>query len=120
VWRNVAAVETEPSRQAKTLVAAGDDSFQRGHHAEAIEQYSQAIRLDPNNLAAYAHRGSAYNGLGEYDHAIADLERYFASGPSAPWPHFHRGLAYEAKADFDRALADINRAIELDGKVPDY
>jgi Flp pilus assembly protein TadD len=38
----------------------------------AIADFTQAIRLDPNNAKAYRERGLAYNNKGDYDGAIGD------------------------------------------------
>ncbi len=36
-----------------------------GHLAEAIEDYDEAIRLDPQFASAYVNRGIAYRRLGQ-------------------------------------------------------
>ena len=41
-------------------------------YQRAIEDYDQAIRLDPNNALAYNNRGVAYRSLGKYAEADAD------------------------------------------------
>ena len=39
---------------------------------QAIERYSHAIELNPNNATTYSNRGAAYHNKGEYDRAIRD------------------------------------------------
>ena len=51
--------------------------FAKGKSAEAIGDYTEAIRLDPNYAAAYRDRGLAYGMRGKLnemraDHATAD------------------------------------------------
>ena len=43
--------------------------------SSAIAHYTKAIELDPNDAAAYYNRGFAYANKGEYDKAIADVEK---------------------------------------------
>jgi regulator of sirC expression with transglutaminase-like and TPR domain len=41
----------------------------------AIQDFDQAIRLDPNNVLALNDRGTVYNSKHEYDQAIQDLDQ---------------------------------------------
>ena len=50
------------------LAYSGDDE-----HDRAIDDYDQAIRLDPQFANAYNNRGIAYDSKGEHDRAIVDL-----------------------------------------------
>jgi tetratricopeptide (TPR) repeat protein len=43
-----------------------------GRFEDAIKDYEQSIKLDPNNDTAYNNRADLYNYLGEYDKAIQD------------------------------------------------
>ena len=59
-----------------------DYYYQRGleyywtdEEVSAIEDYTQAILLDPNNAAAYMNRGNAYYQKGENELAIADYKK---------------------------------------------
>jgi Flp pilus assembly protein TadD, contains TPR repeats len=48
-------------------------SYQRLESFEkAIDDFSQAIRLDPNNANAYYNRGCCYDSIKELDLAICD------------------------------------------------
>jgi len=78
-----------------------------------IENYSQAIRLDPNYAVAYHKRGFAYDDKGEYDRAIADYNETIRLDPNAS-AYYNRGIAYSNKGDYDRSIADYNEAIHLD------
>ncbi len=46
-----------------------------GEYRRAIEDYDEALRLDPDYAVAYNNRGSAYSNLGEYRRAIGDFAR---------------------------------------------
>ncbi|MFN2182777.1 MAG: tetratricopeptide repeat protein, partial [Anaerolineae bacterium] len=41
----------------------------------AIENYTKAIALDPQDAEAYSDRGLAYHDKGDYDRAIADFDQ---------------------------------------------
>ena len=48
---------------------------------KAIADYTEAIRLDPKDAAAYCNRGNAWSDKEEYDKAIADFDRGHPARP---------------------------------------
>jgi tetratricopeptide (TPR) repeat protein/membrane protease YdiL (CAAX protease family) len=84
--------------------------------ARAIEDCTEAVRIDGANAKAYSNRGAAYYQSGDPDHAIADCDQAIRLDPGLVIAFNNRGLAYARKGDSDRALADYNRAIELNPK----
>jgi len=80
---------------------------------QAIENYTQAIRLDQNNALAYRRRGKVYELKGDNDRALADYNQAIRLNPNNAVAYTGRGLVYENKGDYDRAIADYNEAIRL-------
>jgi tetratricopeptide (TPR) repeat protein len=96
---------------------------QKGNRDQAIADFTDAIRVNPDDALAYNNRAQAWRELGEVDRAIADLTeairidpqpRSDLAGPGFVNAYANRGLAYHAKGDHERALADYNQAIEHD------
>ena len=83
----------------------------------AIEAYSYAIELNPNNADSYSNRGIAYSDRGDHDRAIVDCNKAIELKPDYAHAYYDRGIVYGRKGDYDRAIIDYNRAIEL---KPDY
>ena len=90
----------------------------------AIERYSYAIELAPNNAIAYNNRGNAYFQKDEYDRAIADFNKAIELKPNDPEVYYNLGNTYHRKGDadhnegdYDLAIEAFTRAIEL---KPDY
>src|SRR5882757_8265486 len=52
----------------------GNAYYGKGNYDRAIEDYGEAIRLDPKYATAYNNRGQSYNRKGEHDRAISDLD----------------------------------------------
>ena len=46
-----------------------------GRFEEAIADYSEVIKLDPDLVSAYIGRGIANTSLGKYDEARADFKK---------------------------------------------
>jgi tetratricopeptide (TPR) repeat protein len=88
----------------------------KGEYDRAIQDYSQAIKLDAKSAAAYNNRGVAYDNKGDYDHAIQDYDQAIKLRPSAE-AHFNRGNAYLGKGQHDHAIDDYNQALKF---KPDF
>jgi len=83
----------------------------------AINDLTQAIRLDPDNAIVYVERGVAYRGKGDNDRAIEDFNQAIRLDPNSTRAYFNRGSAYRNKGDNERAIEDFNQAIRID---PNY
>lgn len=83
----------------------------------ALNDYNEAIRLEPKAAGSLLNRSRIYNQRHDYDRAIADVNRAFESGLSDYGKRVgygERGDAYQAKGDNDRAIADYTDSLELD------
>lgn len=89
-----------------------------GQTDRALADYSEAIRLDPDEPNAYFERGIVLaTRKRAYVRAIADFNRALELAPNNIDALVHRGDAYGQMGDFARALADLDRAV---GLAPDY
>ena len=82
-----------------------------GEYRRAIEDYDQALRLNPGYADAYNNRGSAYNNLGEHRRAIEDYGQALRLEPgdagaynNRAWTLYLLGRNAEALWDADRSL----------------
>jgi tetratricopeptide (TPR) repeat protein len=67
----------------------------------AIDDATEAIRLDRNRVEAYVVQGASYNGLGEWSHAIVDLDVVIRGRPARERPARARLHADASEANFD-------------------
>jgi tetratricopeptide (TPR) repeat protein len=88
----------------------------KGDYDRAIQDYNQAIKLNPKFAGAYNNRGVALERKNEYDRAISDYDQAIKLKPSAE-AHFNRGNAQLGRSLYDRAIDDYNQAIKL---KPDF
>jgi len=87
----------------------------------AIADYTQAIKLDPKFVQAYAIRGYTFSQQGRYDRAIADYTQAIKLDPKLVQVYVNRARAYRLKGDIDRAITDYTQVIQLDPKfAPAY
>ncbi|MEB3121662.1 MAG: tetratricopeptide repeat protein, partial [Snowella sp.] len=57
------------------IFAAGLEKLKQGDYAKAIADFTEAIRLNPDNTEIYFNRAMTYNTIGKPEKAIADLDR---------------------------------------------
>jgi tetratricopeptide (TPR) repeat protein len=89
----------------------------KGDHDHAIQDFTEAIRLNPNYAYTYRNRGIDYHEKGDYDRAIRDYNEAIRLNPNYTSVYALRGDTYNGKGDYDRAIQDLNEAIRLD---PNY
>ncbi|MFZ3091422.1 MAG: tetratricopeptide repeat protein [Nitrospirota bacterium] len=90
-----------------------------GLYDKAIEAYTSAIALDPNDAQVYYNRGRAYSFKKQYDRAIEDYNKAIAINPNHAQVYYMRGIAYDRKEQYDRAKEDYNKAIDINPNYAD-
>ena len=70
--------------------------------------------MDPKSATAYYSRSLVYCELGDYDHALEDVNRAVELAPDSADAYVQRGTVYSRKTNEKSALADYEKAIELD------
>src|ERR1019366_7709513 len=76
--------------------AAGLQLYNQKNYPQAIQYYSAAISLDPNNAAALQGRANCYYSQGQLPQAISDYQKVYAIAPSPQLSQFIQAL--QAKA----------------------
>jgi tetratricopeptide (TPR) repeat protein len=69
--------ETEEWKlQAEEFKSQGNEAFKQGSWKEAVEKYTQAIELDPEDKVYYSNRSAAYLKMGDAkSKALKDAEK---------------------------------------------
>jgi tetratricopeptide (TPR) repeat protein len=96
----------------------GQAWLREGDFDEAIQDFTEAIRLDPKYADAYSSRGNAWSIKWDYDKAIKDHDEAIRLNPSSALAYRNRGWAWLGKLDYDKAIRDYDEAIRLDPRNP--
>jgi pimeloyl-ACP methyl ester carboxylesterase len=75
-----------------------------GNYDHAIQDYTEAIRQNPQSASAFPSRGSAYLDKGDYDQAVQDFNQAIRLDPQSASALNGRGYAYFAKGNYDPAV----------------
>lgn len=71
-------IQNEATEKSKKAVTAADKTelgqkyLTELNYTEAVASFTEAIKLDPDNIQAYMGRAEAYVALKQYDDAKAD------------------------------------------------
>ena len=71
-------------------------------HDLAVEEFTEAVELDPEYYFAYYNRALAYYRLGNLDRSLADYSSAIDLRPANAYWIFERGLLYWEYGDGDR------------------
>lgn len=83
-------------------------------YEKAIDDYSKAIALKPNDLMVCFNRGVTYIQLEQYEKTIKDCNKMLGLEPRYFRVHCIRGIAYKGLGQYKKAIKDYNKAIKLD------
>ncbi len=97
----------------------GNARYAMGDYQGAIEEYTQAIKVNPNYAIAYHNRGKARYEMGDYQGAIDDYSQAIKLNPNEAIPYYNRGYAREEIGDYMGATEDYNQAslLGIGGKL---
>ena len=109
----VTSDQQDAKEQLADLLSMGNFRMMLGQVEIAVENYSYAIKLQPNFAEAYNNRGNAYSDKGDFGQAIQDYSKAIELKPDLAEAYYNRGVAYGNKRNFDRAIQDFNEAIKL-------
>ena len=92
----------------------GMANFTQSKYMEAIDDFSQAIKLDAQSFKAHYFRGVVQLVIQDYKCAIDDFTRSLKINPYQPFCLFRRGQAYYHLGDHTQALADCNASLAME------
>ncbi|CAL0329358.1 unnamed protein product [Lupinus luteus] len=96
---------------------AGNEAFQAGRHAEAVEHYTSALSFNvesrPFAAICYCNRAAAYKASGQITDAIADCSLAIALDGNYLKALSRRATLYEMIRDYDQAARDLRRLVSF-------
>ncbi|XP_059385224.1 small glutamine-rich tetratricopeptide repeat-containing protein alpha-like isoform X2 [Carassius carassius] len=104
----------EQLAEAEHLKTDGNDQMKVENYSAAVEFYSKAIQLNPQNAVYYCNRAAAYSKLGNYAGAVQDCERAIGIDPNYSKAYGRMGLALASLNKHSEAVSYYKKAMELD------
>jgi tetratricopeptide (TPR) repeat protein len=103
--------------QSQTAYAAyrwrGMLRYGLGRDAEAMDDFTQAIALQPEQARGYQERGAYLylNTLGDLERALADFDAALERDPTSASSAYWRAQVAIEQGRFEDALADLNQSV---------
>ena len=94
----------------------GEAQWVSRRYNEAVAAFEEVITLDPDASRAYAWRGLAYYGLGDFQSARSSCETKVQKS----WPHYCLALVYHKLGRHGDAEAMLRKLRAEAGDVPAY
>jgi tetratricopeptide (TPR) repeat protein len=107
------AEKLKDSDNAETKNLLGQAFLKKGLSEEAINEFEEAIILDPRLSGLYQNLGLGYTAVGRYDEAIGVLEQAINLKPDRADYHNHLGVAYLKKGKCKKAVERFQRALDI-------
>ncbi|MEC9309131.1 MAG: tetratricopeptide repeat protein, partial [Chloroflexota bacterium] len=102
------------SSDPMTYFNRGNAFYDLREYQQAIDNYNQAITLDPDYSDAYKNRGATYSVLQEYGQAIDNYNHAISFDSSDPMTYFNRGNAFYDLREYQQAIDNYNQVISID------
>jgi len=104
--------------KAQGAKARGNELYKKGKYAEAVLEYSDAIKRDPANgmltSRVYSNRAACYNQMGEVLLAVKDCDHCIAADPKFVKGYMRKGAILNKIEQYQDALPVFEKILELD------
>jgi tetratricopeptide (TPR) repeat protein len=95
--------------QQRGYAAATNQQFQ-----DAINDYSEAIKINPGDSRIYEQRAAVEMKLNDMDKALADYSEAIKLKPNEVRYYLYRSYIYEIKGDIKNSMADTEKVLKTD------
>ncbi len=82
--------------------------------SQAVENFTEIIKLDSTFWIAYYYRGVAFKNLYKFDQSKNDLVKAKILNAKRAEISFELGEVFQLKSEFDKAINEYEKAIEID------
>ena len=99
---------------AKEWKEKGNALVKEKKYKDALDCYSKAIEIDPNDPILYSNRSAMHLNLNEFDQAITDAEKAISLKPDYGKAYLRKGKALEGQSRLQEALDTYKLGLEKD------
>ena len=100
-----------------TAYLEGEQFFEDGYYARALERYDTALSLAPDHFHALRARARTLMQLGRHRDALGAYGMLIAMRPDFAPLYANRGILHDRMGSYRRAIADYRQALTLDPEL---
>eukprot|EP00941_MAST-03F_sp_MAST-3F-sp1_P003492 g3492.t1 len=106
--------EKSVAERAMDLKNMGNDKYRSGDFYGAIDLYTEAIKLTPDNAAFYGNRAAARLSVSQFEKAVSDAEKATEIDPNFLKGYLRAATAYLKLGEFDASEKQLTLALIRD------
>jgi stress-induced-phosphoprotein 1 len=92
----------------------GNERFKNGSYPDAIKEYEEAIKRNPNDFKAYSNRAACYTKLASWYEAYKDAEKCIEIDPTFPKGYSRKAHVHYFMKEYHKALDTYSAGLEHD------
>jgi tetratricopeptide (TPR) repeat protein len=96
---------------------AGDQYFDQGLYAKAIEEYQQAVKIKPDWALAHNNLGLAYAKAQQLESAIREYNEAIKLDPKIAEAYYNLASIYYDRRAFPQAILHYKKALEINPRL---
>eukprot|EP00058_Branchiostoma_floridae_P013087 XP_002598575.1 hypothetical protein BRAFLDRAFT_118336 [Branchiostoma floridae] len=112
--------EEGPKSSFVTYLSEGDKLFDNGEYRKALESYSTALEIQPEDKTCLVARAKCYLALGDSDAALRDAEAALKDDKEYIKGLLMKAEALYSKGDFEHSLVFYHRGHKLRPEVDEF
>lgn len=95
------------------LIQRGAAFREQGKFQEALADFTEALKIKPNDADTYERRAYVYMQMKDYDKALADYTASLKADPKEVRVYMLRSYLYELKGDAKNGIADCDTVLKM-------
>ena len=115
-WQEQVGLASDKNERAMAHFNSGVAISAIRDFQSAIDQYSEAITLNPEHVRAYTNRGIAKDALGHFEDSIMDFSEALRIDPQNEKAYFGRGSAKAELGQYSEAIVEYEGALRINPK----
>uniref|UniRef100_A0A5F8G410 Sperm-associated antigen 1 n=1 Tax=Monodelphis domestica TaxID=13616 RepID=A0A5F8G410_MONDO len=99
------------------LKEEGNRFVKKGNYKEALEKYSECLKISQSECVIYTNRALCYLKLGCFEEARRDCDRALEIEESNVKAFYRRGLAHKGLKNYQESFHDLSKVLLIDPDV---
>ncbi|XP_044101143.1 sperm-associated antigen 1 [Neovison vison] len=101
----------------KTLKEEGNQCVKDKNYKDALNKYSECLKINNKECAIYTNRALCYLKLCQFEEAKQDCDRALQIDDGNVKACYRRALAHKGLKDYQKSLNDLNKVLLLDSSI---